>query len=869
MTVQDPSPPKLILRFFRWYCHPSLLAAIEGDLMELYGERVRLSGKRKADLNFLADVILLFRPGIIRPAGGHQSLNKYGMFKSYLTIAWRNLLKAKGYSLINIGGLAIGMAAAILIGLWLHYELTFNHNFRNYERIARVMKNQEFNGVVETWGTQPKQLGPELRGAYGANFRHVVRSGGPDNHKLTHNSKTVRYTGNFMDPAATEMLELKMIEGTRDGLTDPHSVLLSASAAKAIFGNDDPMNAMLTLNDKNDIKVTGIYEDLPANCDFAGVGFIVPFELFEKENLPDWLGWGNSWFQCFVQLEDGVDMESASVNIRDAIAKNAREIGDKFKPQLFLHPMDSWHLFYVFENGVVTGGGIRYVWMFGSIGALVLLLACINFMNLSTARSERRAREVGIRKSVGSLQAQLVKQFYIESFLIVGIALLIAVVLAQVTLPWFRAVSGINVVIPWGSLAFWVVLAGFATVVGLISGSYPAFYLSSFKPVRALKGMLKGGRGSTLPRKVMVVIQFSISVVLITGTFVIVKQIDHARNRPIGYEKDGLISSPVRTDNIRQHIDAFSNDLRATGAVSSVALTDIDITNTGTTNSGFSWKGKPDDMQEQFWTLRVTPDFGTLMKWDLVAGRDFKAGDSTSFIINETAAKYMGMASPLGEVVRWGGNGEFKIIGVVKDMVTRSPYSPVKQMIFFIPQRLSWFANANIRLNPEMNVVDAISRVESVFRKYDPDNAFEYSFVSERYANKFNNERRIAKLSSGLAGLGIFICCLGLFGLASFVAERRTKEVGIRKVLGASVGGLWRMMSKDFILLVGVAGVIAVPVAYYLSSDWLSQFEYRVNLSWYIFVAATGGALLIALVTVSYHALRLAMSNPVGALRSE
>lgn len=869
MTPGDPSPPKYILKFFRWYCHPSLLPAIEGDLVELYRERAKVSGKRKADLNFLADVILLFRPGIIRPAEGHQTLNQYGMLKSYVKIGWRNLLKTKGYSAINIGGLAIGMASAILMGLWLHYELTFNQDFKNYDRIARVMKNEVFNSNIETWSTQPKQLGPELSDYYGANFSHVVRSGFPNGYKLTHETKSTRHNGTFMDPAVTEMLRLKMIKGTRDGLKDPHSILLSASVAKAIFGNDDPMDKLLKLDDKNDIKVTGIYEDLPLNSDFRSLGFIVPFDLFEKENLPPWLTWGNSWFQCYVELADGVDFETASLNIREASIRRIQESGETFRPELFLHPMDRWHLYYQFENGIEVGGGIRYVQMFGTIGFFVLLLACINFMNLSTARAERRAKEVGIRKTVGSRQGQLVNQFYIESFIVVSLAMVISVLLAQAAMPWFSSVSGKSINIPWTNPMFWITLVGFTLAVGFISGSYPAFYLSSFKPVRALKGVMKASRSAVLPRKVMVVLQFTISVILITGTFVVIKQVEFARNRPMGYNSDGLVSSPVRTDNIKLHVEAFCNDLRATGAVVNVSLTDIDITNTGTTNSGLFWKGKPDDMQEQFWTLRVTHDFGALAKWELVAGRDFLPGDSSGFIVNETAARYMDMKSPVGETIRWGKNGEFKIIGVVKDMITLSPYSPAKQMIFFIPQRTDWFRNANMRLNPEMSVVDAMEKVETVFKKYDPDNAFEYSFVSDRYAEKFNNEKRVAKLSSGLAGLGIFICCLGLFGLASYMAEQRTKEIGIRKVLGASVAGLWSMMSRDLVVLVVIAGVIAVPAAYYLSNDWLSQFEYRVPLSWYIFVMAIGGAFVIALLTVSYHALRAAFANPVKSLRSE
>lgn len=868
----NPRPPRLALRFLRWFCHPTLLPSIEGDLVEFYHERVGISGKRKANLAFIADVLLLFRPGIIRPSGGHQTLNNYGMFKSYLKIGWRNLVKSKVYSLINIGGLATGMGAAILIGVWLHDELTYNQNFDNYDRIARVLQNQEFNGVTETWYSQAMQIGPELRDNYGSNFKHVVVASWPDNHKLSYKDRNVRFNGNFMDPDGPGMLSLKMIKGTRDGLKDVHSIMLSESAAKAVFGDEDPLDKAIRVDDKHDVKVTGVYKDLPDNANFSDMKLVMPFELNIRENLPDYVGWGNSWFQCFVQLEEGVDIETASVNIHDAkLKKVAGNSDERFKPVIFLHPMKDWRLYSHFENGVAVGGAIRDVVMFGTIGFFVLVLACINFMNLSTARAERRAKEVGIRKAIGSLQRQLVNQFYIESFIVVGLAMVISLLLAQIALPWLNSVSQKNMDIPWAQFSFWAALVGFVSMIGFISGSYPALYLSSFKPVRALKGAIKASHGTSLPRKIMVVMQFAISIVLITATFVIVRQIDFARSRPLGYSTNGIISSRIRNSDIKTHFDAFRNELLATRATSEVVLTDTEITDTGITNGGFYWSGKPDDMQEEFNTVRTTLNFGKLTKWELVEGRDFIEGDTSSFIINESAVKYMNLKSPVGEMVQWGEDGKnrYRIIGVVKDMVTNSPYSSVRQMIFVLPPDLNFMSVVNLKLDPEMNIVDAVAKIENVFKKYDPENSFEYLFADENYARKFNNERTIARLCSGLAGLAIFICALGLFGLASYMAEQRTKEIGIRKVLGASMGNLWSMMSKDFVLLVLIAGLLALPPAWYFSTDWLSQFEYRVPLSWFIFAAAIGGALLIAMLTVSYHALRSAMANPVKSLRTE
>lgn len=868
-------PPVIFTRLLQWFCNPDLHPGIEGDLVELYHERVETLGKWHADVRFAIDVLLLFRPGIVRNFEGHQQINNYGMIKSYITLGWRNLVKSKMFSFINVLGLSIGMAAATVIGLWLHSELSVNTNFRNYDKIAWVAKNETFNNQVFTNYNEPMQLAPELRTRYGANFRHVVMNSGTGDRKLTHNNVNVVVPGNFMEPGIIDMLDLKLLQGTKSGLDNMNSILLSASAAHSIFADEPALGKQLKLNDKLDVVVTGVYEDLPDNCEFKNVRCLLPWQLLVvSEDLEKRIGWGNNWFTILVQLEDGIDMQAASDDIKYAKRDAAGADEAAGKPENFLHPMSKWRLYSEFENGVQVGGLIRYVWMFGIIGAFVLMLACINFMNLSTARAERRAKEVGVRKAIGSKRIELVKQFYIESVMIVGIAFLLSILLAQIILPKFNLVAGKQLNIMWTNPWFWMITIGFVIVIGLVSGSYPALYLSSFTPAKVLKGVKAGSRASLRPRQVMVVVQFAISITLIIGTFVVLRQIEYAQTRPVGYNYEGIITSPMKSGNIREHFDSFSNELKASGAVQFVSMTDVLITNTGTTNSGFFWKGKPDDMQEEFATFRVTEEFGDVAGWEIVAGRNFSVsqGDTTSFIINETAAKYMGLASPIGEYVRWGKNaqnGTYQVIGVVKDMITQSPYNPVKPMIYMIVPKSRFMSQIIMRVNPEISQSEAVISIEKVFNKYDPGNEFSYQFAEDEYQAKFSNERRVADLSAGLAILAVVICCLGLYGLASFISEQRTKEIGIRKVLGASTGALWRIMSLDFMILVVIAGVIAITPSWFIAQDWLDQYNYRAPLSWTIFALAVAGAMVIALATVSYHAIRSALANPVKALRSE
>ncbi|HVV56056.1 MAG TPA: ABC transporter permease [Mucilaginibacter sp.] len=801
------------------------------------------------------------------------------MIKNYLKIAWRNLVKNRASSIINIGGLAVGMAVAMLIGLWMYSELSFDKSFPNHNRIAMVMQNQWINNETDTWNSQAYPLGPMLRSEYGADFKHVIMASWTDNHILSYGDKNLKESGNYMEPGITDMLSLKMIEGSRNGLKDPSSILLSQSTARAIFGDADPMDKIIRIDHDNNliVKVTGVYKDLPQNSSFGDLTFISPWQLLVKDQHYDTRfnnPWGASWFQTLVQIADNADMNKVSDQIKDLKMNDLVRTNNsdaRFKPILFLHPMNNWHLYGDFKNGVNIGGRIQYVWLFGIIGVFVLLLACINFMNLSTARSEKRAKEVGIRKSIGSMRSQLIAQFYAESMLIAGLSFLLSLLLTQISLPFFNELADKHMQMPWSSPFFWLAGIVFTVFTGLIAGSYPALYLSSFNPVKVLKGTFRVGRLAAIPRKILVVLQFSVSIVLIIGTIVVFNQIQYAKDRPIGYNQNGLITVPIQNDVIGKQVEVVKNELLASGAVASLSRSYSKISDWYPSNGGFKWEGKDPGLQENFKALAVTPEFGKTVGWQIKEGRDFDASrlsDSSAIIINEACVKYLGFKHPIGKTITWIGNGTYTIIGVVKDIVNESAYEPIEQTFYFMNARWG-LNNFDIRINPNVSTHEALEKIGAIFKKYDPSTPFEYSFVDEDYAKKFDNEERIGKLASVFASLAIFISCLGLFGMASFTAEQRVKEIGIRKVLGATVFNLWRLLSTDFILLVGIALIIATPVAWYFMHRWLMNYQYRESISWWTFAVTAVGAIAVTLITVSYQSIKAALANPVKSLRSE
>jgi putative ABC transport system permease protein len=793
------------------------------------------------------------------------------MFKNYFTIAWRNLVKNRIYSIINISGLAVGMAVAMLIGLWLYDEVSYDKNFANFNRIAQVMQNQTFNGETGTQEANPAVMGEEIRRVYGSDFKHVLQATWNYDHTLTYGDKTFFKPGSCFEPGVTDMLSLKMIRGSRDGLKDINSIMLSESVAKTYFGNDDPLGKMIKVDNKSTVKVTGVYEDLPDNSSFNDLKFIMPWAYYIRETK--WVQqmedpWGSNFSRTFAQIADNADMQKVSAKIKDVKLNKVSKEDRRYKPTVFLHPMRKWHLYSEFKNGVLIGGRIDTVWMFGIIGIFVLLLACINFMNLSTARSEKRAREVGIRKAIGSLRTQLVTQFFSEAVVIAIIAFWFAICLVVLILPFFNSVAGKKITLPWDHALFWLTSIGFTVITGLIAGMYPALFLSSFNPVKVLKGTFRTGRFASLPRKMLVVSQFTISVILIIGTIVVYKQINYAQNRAVGYNRNGLISIGS-TDEIHKHFETIRTELKNNGAIAEMTESRSPATGVWNTNGGFDWEGKDPSLAVDFPNNGVTHEFGKTIGWHIKEGRDFSrdyATDSAAFILNESAVKFMGFKDPIGKIIRWDGK-PFTVIGVVEDQLVQSPYKPVRASLFHISN--SQESVFIIRMNPSLSVQKALSKIESVFKKYNPAIPFEANFVDEEYAKKFSNEKRIGQLAAFFAILAVFISCLGLFGLASYVAEQRTKEIGIRKVLGATVSRLWQMLSIDFIVLILIACFIAIPVAWYCMHTWLQQFDYRTNIPWWVFSLTCIGALLITLLTISFQAVRAALANPVNSLRSE
>jgi ABC-type antimicrobial peptide transport system permease subunit len=793
------------------------------------------------------------------------------MVKNYFKIAWRNLLKSKAYSAINIVGLSIGMAVALLIALWIWDELSYDQYHQNHKQLAQIKVTQTFNGETGTGEAVAMPIANEQRTKYGGNFKHVSMASWDFGHVVAVGDKKITAEGMWVEPVFPSMFSIKMLKGVQSALTDPSSILLSESVANSLFGNGDPMNKLVKIDNKESYKVAGVYEDLPHNTTLKKLKILLAWDkyLTTEPWLKDAITqWGNHSFQAFVQVNDNVDIAATSEKIKNASMVHLKEADDG-KEELLLQPMDNWRLYNEFKNGKLVGGRIQFVWLFSMIGVFVLLLACINFMNLSTARSEKRAKEVGIRKTVGSLRSQLIGQFLSESVLVALIAFVISIGLVQLLLSFFNGLADKQMTIPWGDPYFWLGTLGFTLFTGLISGSYPAFYLSSFDAIKVLKGTFRVGRYASLPRKVLVVVQFTVSIVLIIGTIIVFRQIQHAKNRPVGYTREGLITVSMNTPDFYGHYDALRGDLLATGVVENMAESSSPSTDVWSNNVGFSWEGKDPTSLPLFGTIGVTQDYGKTIGWQIKEGRDFSrdfATDSSGMILNEAALKLTGLKNVLGKIIKWNDR-QYNVVGIVKDMVMQSPYTPVKPTIFIMQP--DWANIITVRIKPTESIKDAMAKIEPVFKKFNPGAPFEYQFTDDEYAKKFSDEERIGNLSLFFAVLAIFISCLGLFGLASFVAEQRTKEIGVRKVLGATIMNIWQMLSKDFVLLVVISCLIAVPLAWYYLHQWLQKYEYKTDISWWIFAAAGFGALAITLLTVSFQAIKAAIANPVKSLRSE
>ncbi len=778
---------------------------------------------------------------------------------------------------INVGGLALGMAVTLIIGLWIQDEINYNNYFKNKSKIAQVFQSQTFNGETGTGPAIPRPLEMALRDGYKDNFKYLVMCSWTNDHYLRNGDVSISRAGNYMQQEGPELFGIEVIKGENDGLREINSIMLSESTANALFGNENPIGKIVKVSNQYDMNVSAVYKDIPVNNSFNDTDYIIPWEKYLANN--EWIRnaedqWGNNSFQMFVQIADNTSFEKVTTTIAN-VKKTLNENSAEFNPQLFLLPMEDWYLRSNFVDGKRSGGRIKYVWLFGIIGAFVLLLACINFMNLSTARSEKRAKEVGIRKSIGSQRGQLIYQFLSESFLVVLFAYFLAVLVVLLTLNGFNDLSSKEISFPWDNGIFWLVSLVFVLFTSLLAGSYPALYLSSFKPVDVLKGTFKSGKYAGLPRKILVVLQFTVSVAFIIGTVIVMQQINYAKNRPVGYDKEGLIQIPTFSEDFFGKYDLMRTEFLGSNAVVEMSTSSSPTTQIWSNRSGFTWEGKAEGFQEDLAWTEVSPEYAKSLNLRIIEGRDFSrefATDSLGVLINETAKKYLGMPEPVGKFLKDDNdedpNPPLKIIGVVQDMITQSPYEPVKQGIY-VYDRNNNASYYNLRLNPNQSASQNLAVVERVFKEHFPDIPFQYDFVDAQYGEKFASEERIGTLSGIFTALAILISCLGLFGLTSFVAEQRTKEIGVRKVLGASVFNVWNMLSRDFLKLVIISCFIAVPIAYYVMNGWLQEYPYRVLLKWWIFALAIVGAMGVTVLTVSFQAIKAAKQNPVKSLRTE
>ena len=789
------------------------------------------------------------------------------MIKNYFKTAWRNIIRTFGYSLLNVWGLAIGMAVALLIGLWVYDQYSYDKSLPDYQRLYRVQRNFDSNGDTLTFLSTSLKLADALRNQI-PEVEYVAECAGMGPHGLMIRDKKLYLNGGIVGSDFLKMFQYPLVKGNAATVfKDAYSIVLTQSTAKAFFGNEDPVNKTIRFDNKHDLKVTGILEDLPGNSSF-NFKYLVPFSYFEQTN--DYVkrqrtgSFGNNSYSIFVKLKSHSDYAKVYPKIRN-IEHTEKDNTNAMLSYVTLQPVERWHLYSNYVNGKDTAGFLEYVHMFTIIGLLVLLIACINFINLTTARSEKRAKEVGVRKAIGSQRKDLVIQFLSEAFLLTSIALVFAIVLAELAFPAFNALTGNNISIPFNNIYFWLIMISCLFVTALLAGSRPAFYLSSFNPVKVLKGTIQAGR-SSLSRKVLVVMQFSCSIALIISTIIIYQQIQYAKERPSGYNLDRLLSTDMNVD-ISKNYTALKNELTQKGIADAVTTATSPATGVWWHTDIDQWPGKNAGETIEMGEIITSQDYFKAVGMTFSAGRDFTSdNDTTSVVFNESAIKKMRIKNPVSQIITWGGT-QFKIVGVVKDALMNSPFTGADPTMFICypqPQDIMMY-----RLSPNIKTQDAITQLTSIFNKYNPAFPYKYTFADEEYAAKFKLEVLIGKLAGLFAGLAIFISCLGLFGLAAYVAEQRTKEIGIRKVLGASVTQVWLLLSKDFIVLVLISCVIASPVALYFLKNWLQKYDYRISIGASVFIISAMMAILITIITVSFQAIKAAIANPVKSLRTE
>ncbi|MBO9675828.1 MAG: ABC transporter permease [Sphingobacteriaceae bacterium] len=786
------------------------------------------------------------------------------MFKLNLKIALRNLWRNKGFTLINLGGLAIGLASCMVLLLYVAYEWGYDKQFTNYDKTYLVYNNQKTAKETFSFLAVPGLMENEVRSKV-PGVSKVGRLSYPEYKMLSYHQNNFRKSAAFADPDFLKMFDYKVLRGNPNTfLKNPDGVILNETLAKNLFGNEDPLNKVVKLENNLSLKVEGVIEDRPKNSSLE-IDYLMSWKLFETLN--PWTktsGWGSNYCILFVQLQDNSFFECANNQMHGMIKANEKDSNG----EPFLHPLSKWHLYEKFENGKNVGGRIDQLKIFFLLAFCILLIACVNFMNLSTAKSEKRAREVGVRKAIGSSRNNLVSQFMFESILLTALSMLVAFVLIEVSLPYFNNLLGISLEIDYADWKFWTVFLGLTLLTGIIAGSYPAFYLSSFDPVKVLKGFKLSGGSSLSIRRYLVVFQFVFAACLIVCTAVIYQQLNFIKNKPIGYNIGNLIQIPAEGEFANPgKRDILKDELLKSGAVTAVTEYSQSLTAGGNNTYAVSWPGKDEKerilVNYRFTTVDLTKTTGM----QILAGRDFSKDrvDTANVLVNEALVKVMGMKDPVGKVISW--DQPLTIVGVVKDYIMESPYQSPKPLI--IAQNKQAASIIIMRLNEQSNVSSSINTINEIVKKLNPTFPNEIKFVNENFESKFQNEKLLGTLSNWFGGFAIFISCLGLLGLALFIAEQRKKEISIRKVLGASTANILTLLNKDFIKLVAIANIIAFPLAYIIINKWLSGYEYRISVTALPFIVAISLSVVIAILTVSIQSAKVAKANPIDALKYE
>jgi len=781
---------------------------------------------------------------------------------NFLKITFRNLWKNRGYSFLNIFGLAIGVACAGLIFLWVEDELSYDRFFAAKDRTYYLQTNQTYDGKTRTFGSTPTPLAPaitkEIPGIAAACRVQSTQV------LFSLEDKGIYEDGAYTDTTLFGIFGLKFVEGGVP--TDLSSIVISEKMAREFFGENKALGKTLTFDHKSVYRVAGVVEDFPVNSTLQ-LSWMIPFQVYyNARNQGKGLdSWGSNNTSTYVELAPGANVAAVNQKLYGFIQTKK----ETAVAHAFLFSANDWHLRDHFEDGRQVGGRIDYVRMFVVIAWIVLLIACINFMNLATARSDKRSKEVGVRKVLGAERRALIRQFIGEAMVLSLMAVILGVILIALMMPAFALLIGKPLELQLLEPIHIAALAGITLMCGLVAGSYPALYLSSFNPVSVFKAVRIKGTGAAYIRKGLVVAQFTISVVLIISTVIIYRQIDHILNRDLGYNMKDLLTINVR-GQMAGHFPTIRQDLLHTGVVQDAALNSFNTLSVGNNGSGLNWEGKNSKVNPLVSYRSVTPGFLATAGMQLAGGRDFRqdmAADSLSVLVTETLANMVSRGNAVGKQVWFDGNPRMTIVGVVKDFVFGDMYGKPEPVLFFCDSSSARYLYVKLRSGERAD--EALTKIQAVLKQDNPGYPFEYSFVDDAFNALFHSEDLIGKLSRVFAVLAIVISCLGLFGLSAYMAERRIKEIGIRKVLGASVAGLTRLLSQEFLRLVTLSSLIAFPVAWLIMHHWLQQYAYRTRIQWWIFVAAGAVAVVIALVTVSMQAVRAALMNPTKALRSE